>query len=76
MRTPKKDNSRYLLDIKKSVDALAAIGATISIDDHVEVILDGLSKEYDSFVTSILSRIDPYTVEEIEALLLSQKERI
>jgi len=50
------------------------LGAPIFTDDHIEVILDGLSEEYDNFVTSILSRVDPYTVEEIETLLLSQKE--
>ena len=49
---------------------VAAIGAPISIDDHVEVILDGLSEKYDSFV-----RVDQYTIEKIEALLLSQEER-
>jgi len=53
---------------------LAAIGSPISTDDNLEAILDGLTEEYDSFVTVVLSRIYPYAVEEIEALLLSQEE--
>jgi len=77
VRTPKKDRSvnLYLLEIKKIVDTLSAIGYPISTDDHIEAILDGLSEDYDGFVTAVLSRTDPYTVEEIEALLLSQEER-
>jgi len=39
------------------------------------VILDGLSKEYDGFITTILSRFDPYNVDEFESLLLAQEER-
>jgi len=67
--TPNNDCSfpAYLLDIKKSVD----IGAPIFTEDHVEAILDGLPEEYDSLVASVLSRVDRYTVEELETLLLS-----
>ena len=61
----------YLLNIKESVDTLVAIGFPLTIDDHVKVILDGLPEDYDSFVTLVLSWLDPYTVEEIEVLLLS-----
>jgi len=76
--TPKKDRSisAYLLDIKKIVDQLAAVGCPISTEDHIEAVLDGLSDEYDSFITSVTSRLDPYTVADIEALLLAQENRI
>jgi len=37
--------------------------------------LDGLPEEYDAFITSITSRLDPYTIEDIEALLFAQEER-
>jgi len=37
----------------------------------MEAILDGLPDDFHGFVTSILSRIEPYTIEEIEALLLA-----
>lgn len=76
LRTPKRDRNAatYLLDMKKIVDALTVIGSLISTEDHVEAILDGLYEDYDNFVTSILTRSDPYTIEEIQALLLSQEE--
>ena len=78
LHTPEKDRSisAYLLDIKKTVDQLAVVGCPISIEDHIEVVLNGLSDEYDSFITSVTSRLDPYTVADIEALLLAQENRI
>jgi len=53
----KKDQfvSTYVLGIKRIVDVLASVGAPISIEDHIEAILDGLSSDYDPFVASILS---------------------
>ncbi|KAF7825311.1 Retrovirus-related Pol polyprotein from transposon TNT 1-94 [Senna tora] len=44
--------NEYLLNIKKIVDALTLIGAPISVQDNIETILDGLSQEYEGFITS------------------------
>ena len=38
--------SEYLLRIKKVVDSFAVVGSPISVDDHIEVIVDGLSEDY------------------------------
>jgi len=75
--TPKNERSvaNYLLDIKKTVDSLSAIGTSISTAEHIDAILDDLSKDYDGFITSILSHSDPYNVDELESLLLAQEER-
>jgi len=75
---PKKDQSvsTFLLDIKKTVDNLPVVGCPISTKDHIEAHLDGLSDEYEPYVTSVTSRLDPYTVEDIEVLLLAQEGRI
>jgi len=51
------------------------LGAPVFVEDHVETILDGLSTKFDSFVASIMSRKESYTINEIEALLLAQEER-
>lgn len=58
------------------MDTLAAAGSPIDDDEHIQVILDGLSDVYDQIVASILSRNDPYTIQEIEALLMAIEERI
>jgi len=77
LKTPKYDRfiSSYLLDTKKSVDTLATMGAPVSMENHIDNILDGLSEDNDSFITAITSRTDPCIVDEIEALLLPQEER-
>lgn len=35
------------------------MGAPISTKDNIEMIMDGLLEDYDSFVTSIISQLDP-----------------
>jgi len=78
LRIPKKDCyvSTFLIEIKKTVDNLVVVGCPISTEDHIEAILDGLSDEYDPFIPSIMSRHDPYMVEDIESLLLAREGRI
>lgn len=66
----------YLLKIKNIVDRLASVGHIVSSSDHIEAIFNGLSEEYDTFIISVNSRTEDYTVEEIEALLLAQEGRI
>lgn len=45
----------------------------LSKDDHVEAIFNRLHEEYETFVISINSRAESYSVEEIESLLLAQE---
>jgi len=58
------------------VDSLFATSSTVSFEDHIDDVLDGLPEEYNAFITSITSRLDPYTIEDIEALLLAQEKKI
>lgn len=79
LKNVKKEGSsmnKYLQQVKKLVDSLAAVGSPLDVEDHIEAIFDGLSEEYDPFITSVTSRIDPYTVQEIESLLMAQEERL
>jgi len=62
--------------IKKTVDLLAATRAPVSVEDHVETILYGLSADFDPYVAYVMSRKEAYTINEIEALLLAQEERL
>ena len=66
----------YLLEIKKCVDQLIAVGAQIGTEEHIEAILDGLPSNYSPIVTSFISRLDPYSIEEMEALLLAVEARV
>ncbi|PON60764.1 hypothetical protein PanWU01x14_150610 [Parasponia andersonii] len=66
----------YLLKIKSLVDQFASVGYHTTIKDHIDVIFNGLLSDYDTFVISVNSRFDPYTVIEFESLLLAQENRI
>nr|KYP49182.1 hypothetical protein KK1_029117 [Cajanus cajan] len=47
--------NQYLLEIKKIVDTLAAIGSPLNTVEHIDAIFDGLPKEYDPFITFVLT---------------------
>lgn len=64
-----------MLKIKALVDALISISSEVSEQEHVKIVLEGLSYEYDSFSTAIRTRKEPYTVSETESLLLAQESR-
>lgn len=68
--------NEYLLKLKKIIDSLFSVGASVSESDHIESILEGLPEEYNSFIVSVTSRSDSYSVNQIESLLLAQEERL
>jgi len=43
----------------------------IIIENHIEAILEGFPEEYDAFITSVTSQTNPYTVDQVQALLLA-----
>lgn len=65
-----------MLKIKKSIYALIAIGEPITDNKHINAILDGLLDEYDNFVINVSMRSESYSVAELEALLMTQEDRI
>ena len=68
--------NEYLLRIKAIVDALSSIGYSILVQDHLDAIFDGFPEEYNAFVISVNTRLDPYTIPKIESLLLAHESRI
>uniref|UniRef100_A0A803Q3K0 Reverse transcriptase Ty1/copia-type domain-containing protein n=1 Tax=Cannabis sativa TaxID=3483 RepID=A0A803Q3K0_CANSA len=66
----------YLLKVKQHVDLLASVGEVLSSRDHIASIFKGLLPEYDTFIISTNTRIEDYSVAEIEALLLASESRI
>ena len=58
--------NEYLFKIKNYVDMLTAIRYYLSSNDHIEAIFNGLTKEYGTFIVSILSRIGEYIIVERE----------
>ena len=68
--------NEYLLKIRGCIDLLGLVGHSISEKEHIDAIFEGLSTDNDTFILSIESLIDPYTVDDIESLLLAQEARI
>ena len=68
--------NEYLLRIKALVDSLTFAGKPISTQEHIEIILDGLPEEYNSFITAITTRRNPCTLPEIESLLFDCEARL
>lgn len=68
--------NEYLLKIRTCVDLLALVGHKLEAKSHIDAIFDGLPPEYDTFILSVNTRLDPYSVSDIEGLLLSQEARV
>ena len=66
--------SEYLLKIRKITYVLAALGSPLFNDDYVEVILDGLNEDYSAFITMAMFQAQPFSVSELEALLVAQED--
>jgi hypothetical protein len=79
LATSKKDNSSvtdYFQKMKLLSDTMAAIGHPLNDFETVSYILAGLGSEYDPFVTSITTRVDPLSLEEIYGHLLAYELRL
>ena len=61
----------YLLKIKSIIGALISVCTPITYFDHVEAILNGLTEECGLFMTTMISRVEPILVGELEALLMA-----
>ena len=75
----KKDSlgmNDFLLKIRSLVDHPTLVGHDLSPKDPIEAIFEALPSEDGTFITTINSHIDSYTIDEVESLLLSQEARI
>ena len=76
LHTVKMDTSsmsEYIQSAKSIVDNLAAVANPVADSDLVSTLLSGLSPEYDSFVTSVNTRVDPVLSEELIGLILAKR---
>ena len=79
LQTTKKGNlsmTDYLQKIKSLADSLAAAAQPIPELDLILHILGGLSPEYEPFVTSVTTKSDDLSLEDLNAMLLNQEMRI
>ncbi|KAK6135727.1 hypothetical protein DH2020_030507 [Rehmannia glutinosa] len=79
LQTLKKGNlqmKEYLNKIKTCCDLLGSAGEPVSQKDHVMYVLSGLSAEYNPVVVAATARLEPCSLSELHALLLSFENRL
>jgi hypothetical protein len=79
LATVKKGNTsitEYFQTIKTLSDTLAAAGQPLNDFESVSFLLKGLGSEYDPFVTSVTTRVDPLSIDELYGLLLAHEMRL
>ena len=55
---------------------LGLLPNSISNKGHIDAIFESLLTNYDTFILSIELHANPYTIDDLESLLLAQKARI
>lgn len=65
-----------MLRIEELVDSLISIGPSVTHQEHLDVNLEGLPDEYQPIVTTTESRLDTYSLSEIESLLTTYERRL
>lgn len=65
--------SDYVQKKKSIADNLAAIAQPVSDSDLASSLLSGLSSEYEAFITSMTTRFEPISLDELTGFLLSQE---
>ncbi|XP_072077846.1 uncharacterized protein [Arachis hypogaea] len=68
--------NEYVLALKGTIDVLASVGEPMRESDHVNTILNGLTEEYSSVITSVVARPVSISVGELEALLLTRESML
>lgn len=67
--------SDYFLKIKSYASDLAAADAPLRADEVIAYLLAGLGPDYDSFVTSMTTKSEALTLDEVYAHLMSYESR-
>lgn len=71
-----KTISEYFLHVQTLIDEVVAIGESISSKEHIQIVLDGLSEEYEASVSFICNHLHNITIEEVESILLAHEARL
>lgn len=76
LRTTTLENctvKEYLLKICTIVDSLASIGDSILMNQHIDVILEGLPQDYSSVMSFDENKFELMDIDEVKALLITHE---
>jgi len=65
----------FLTHIKTIVDKLPSVGNLVPLEEHVDVILEGIPLEYESVISIIESKFDSPPIAKVVVLLLGHESR-
>jgi hypothetical protein len=68
--------TEYFQTIKTLSDTLAAAGQPLNDFESVSFLLKGLGSEYDPFVTSVTTRVNPLSIDELYGHFLAHEMRL
>ncbi|XP_016173022.1 uncharacterized protein LOC107615477 [Arachis ipaensis] len=68
--------NEYVSALKGTIDALASVEEPMRESDHVNAILNGLTEEYSSVITSVVARPVSISVGKLETLLLTHESML
>ncbi|GAU38583.1 hypothetical protein TSUD_322600 [Trifolium subterraneum] len=71
-----KSTTEYVLRVRVIADTLISIGDSISEQDQIDSILEGLPEEFNPFVMMFYGRSDSPSLYDIEGLLLVQESQL
>ena len=66
--------SQYLQRIKEARDKLAVVGTIFDDEDLLHIVLKGLSAEYESFSSAMLTKSESVPFKELHVLMVTQEE--
>ncbi|XP_019435087.1 PREDICTED: uncharacterized protein LOC109341601 [Lupinus angustifolius] len=68
--------SDFFSKVKTLTDSLISIGNPISLEEHVDCILDGLNEDFHHVITSIESQVHHPSIHDLEQFLLTFESRM
>ncbi|PNX63257.1 retrovirus-related Pol polyprotein from transposon TNT 1-94, partial [Trifolium pratense] len=71
-----KTITEFVLRVRAIADTLLSVGDSVTEQDQIDSILDGLPEEYNPFVMMIYGRSDSPSLYDIEGLLLVQESQL
>lgn len=66
----------YFQRFQSLADALAAVDQPLNEFELISFLLTGLGSDYDSFVTSVTTRVEPLSLEDLYGHLLAHEQRL
>lgn len=67
---------QYLFEIKEKCDVIAVVCLTLISEDVILYTLNGLPSTYNAFKTSIITNLQPISLDDLYALLCSEELNI